>query len=173
MLVAFLASSCPFLRLLRFFAADPVWRTAGRRRIPEWRSLWGGLVKVLGVAQLVWRGWKRGFRALPGRDSRGASQDHQRGVRVRGQALHGEKGGNAGDGSKTGPVLGCYWPETPAPWETGRAGSERQPGGETAAGHAAIPCGEHAAGKAEIYTQEPTVVARFYGQAVLQRRVLA
>ncbi len=53
MLVAFLFFSCPFLRLLRFFAADPVWRTAGWRGIPEWRSLWGGLVKVLGVPQLA------------------------------------------------------------------------------------------------------------------------
>jgi len=38
MRVAFLAWSSPFLRLLRFFAADPVWRTAGRLRIPEWKS---------------------------------------------------------------------------------------------------------------------------------------
>ena len=53
-------------------------RTAGRRGIPEWRSLWGGLVKVLGVPQLVWGGRKRRFRALPGRDSCGASQDDQR-----------------------------------------------------------------------------------------------
>ena len=40
-------------------------------------------------------------------------------------------------------------------------------------GHAAIPCGEHAAGEAEIPAQEPIVVGRFHGQAVLQRRVLA
>ena len=127
MLVAFLASSCPFLRLLRFFAADPVWRTAGRRGIPEWRSLWGGLVKVLGVAQLVLRGRKRRFCTLPGRDSRGASQDHRRGVCLRGQALHGEKRGNAGDGTKAGAALGRGWPGTPAAWEAGRSGSEREP----------------------------------------------
>ena len=126
MLVAFLASSCPFLRLLRFFAADPVWRTAGRRGIPEWRSLWGGLVKVLGVPQLVWCGRKRRFRALPGRDSRGASQDHQRGVCLRGQALHGEERGNANDGTKTGPILECDWPATPAAWEArSEVGSQR------------------------------------------------
>ena len=44
------------------------------RGIPEWRSLWVGLVKVLGLPQLVWGGRKRGFRALSGRDSCGASK---------------------------------------------------------------------------------------------------
>ena len=44
---------------------------------------------------------------------------------------------------------------------------------ETAARYAAIPSGEHAPGKAEISAQKPIVVARFHGQAVLQRRVLA
>ena len=39
--------------------------------------------------------------------------------------------------------------------------------------HAQVSLGEHATGKEEIAAQEPTVVARFYGQAVLQRRVLA
>ena len=34
-----------------------------------------------------------------------------------GQALHCEDGGNAGDGTKAGPVLGRHWPETPAPWK--------------------------------------------------------
>jgi len=34
-LVAYLASSCPFLRLFALFAADPVWRTAGRREFPN------------------------------------------------------------------------------------------------------------------------------------------
>ena len=74
---------------------------------------------------------------------------------------------------KPGRYWGVDWPGTPAAWETGRSGSERKPGGETAAGHAAIPCGEHAPGEAEISAQEPTVVGRFHGQAVLQRRVLA
>jgi len=76
---------------------------------------------VLGVAQLVWGGRKRRFRALPGRDSCRASQDDQRGVCLRGQALHGEKGGNAGAGTKAGAVLGRGWPGTPAAWETGRS----------------------------------------------------
>src|ERR1039458_6296063 len=84
----------------------------------------------------------------------------------------GEKGGNAGDGTKAGPVLGSDWPGTPAAWETGRSGSERKPGGETASGDAAIPFGEHAAGEAEISAQEPTVVGRFHGQAVLQCRIV-
>ena len=74
------------------------------RGIPEWRSLWGGLVKVLGVPELVWCGRKRRFRALPGRDSCGASQDDQGRVCLRGQALHGEERGNASDGTKTGLV---------------------------------------------------------------------
>ena len=88
-------------------------------------------------------------------------------------ALPGEQGGNADDGIKAGPVLGCDWPATPAAWEAGRSGSERKSGGETAAGHAEIPFGEHAAGEAEISAQKPTVVGRFHDQAVLQRRVLA
>src|ERR1035441_4362724 len=120
------------------YAAECLGRTAGRRGIPEWRSLWGGLVKVLGVPQLVWGGGKQRFRALPGGDSCGASQDDQRGVCLRGQALHGEKGGNAGDGTKAGPVLGRDWPATPAAWEAGRSGSDGQRSGETAAGHAAL-----------------------------------
>jgi hypothetical protein len=33
-------------------------------------------------------------------------------------ALPGEKGGNAGAGTKAGPVLGCDWPATPAAWKT-------------------------------------------------------
>lgn len=37
---------------------------------------------------------------------------------------------------------------------------------------AALPFGEHASGEAEISAQEPTVVGRFYSQAVLQCRVL-
>jgi len=48
----------PRLAFLRFFAADPGWRTARRRAISEWRSLWGGLAKVLGVPQLVCCGRK-------------------------------------------------------------------------------------------------------------------
>ena len=39
--------------------------------------------------------------------------------------------------------------------------------------HAAIQLGEHDPGEAEISAQKPTVVAKFHGQAVLQRRVLA
>ena len=74
---------------------------------------------------------------------------------------------------KPGRYWGVDWPGTPAAWEAGRSGSDRQRGGETAAGHAAIPFGEHAPGEAEISAQEPTVVGRFHGQAVLQRRVLA
>jgi hypothetical protein len=35
-----------------------------------------------------------------------------------------------------------------------------------------VSLGEHAAGKTEISAQESTMVARFYGQAVLQCRVL-
>ena len=89
------------------------------------------------------------------------------------QAIHGEEGGNAGDGTKAGPVLGRDWPGTPAAWETGRSGSDRKPGREIAARHAALPCGDHVAGETEIFAQEPTVVGRFHGQAVLQRGVLA
>jgi hypothetical protein len=33
-------------------------------------------------------------------------------------ALHGEKRGNAGNGTKAEPVLGCDWPGTTAGWET-------------------------------------------------------
>jgi hypothetical protein len=39
--------------------------------------------------------------------------------------------------------------------------------------HAPLSLGEHATGKAEISAQEQTMIARFYSQAVLQRRVLA
>jgi hypothetical protein len=37
----------------------------------------------------------------------------------------------------------------------------------------ALPFDEHAPGEAEVSAQEPTLVGRFYGQTVLQRRVLA
>jgi hypothetical protein len=43
---------------------------------------------------------------------------------------------------------------------------------DKAPGHVALPRGEHAPGEAEISAQEPIMVARFHGQAVLQRRVL-
>ena len=39
--------------------------------------------------------------------------------------------------------------------------------------YAAILCGEYGSRKAEISAQESTLVARFYCEAVLQRRVLA
>jgi hypothetical protein len=42
-----------------------------------------------------------------------------------------------------------------------------------AAEHTAIPFGKHAPGEAEVSAQEPTMVGRFHGQAVLRRRILA
>jgi hypothetical protein len=54
----------------------------------------------------------------------------------------------------------------------GSAGSVRERSGAITAIHAPVSVGEHATGKAEISAQESTVVARFYGEAVLQRRVL-
>jgi hypothetical protein len=49
----------------------------------------------------------------------------------------------------------------------------REREGANPAIHPPLSLGEHAAGKTEISAQEPTVVARFHRQAVLQRRVLA
>jgi hypothetical protein len=77
---------------------------------------------------------------------------------------HGEKGGNAGDGRKAGPVLGCDWPATPALWVMrseigGRRSEVRFPN---------FPISDFS-----FCLREPTLVGRFHGQAVLQRRVLA
>jgi hypothetical protein len=45
---------------------------------------------------------------------------------------------------------------------------ERSGCGATSANDSPVPIGEHASRKAQIPPQKPTLVAGFYGQAVLQ-----
>jgi hypothetical protein len=69
--------------------------------------------------------------------------------------------------------LGCDWPQELAIREKGSSGTVRERGGANTAIHAPVSVGEHAPGKAEISSQESIVVAKFHGQAVLQRGILA
>jgi hypothetical protein len=71
--------------------------------------------------------------------------------------------------SKAGLNGGSYWLSEPS----GETSAVAKAMADKAVRHAAVPCGEHATGEAEVSAQEPTLVAGFYGQTVLQRRVLA
>jgi len=85
---------------------------------------------------------------------------------------HRQKRRHAGNGTQAGSFLRRDWAQEPAVWETGSSGSVRERGDENTAIHAQVSLGKHATEKTEISAQEPTVVPRFYSQAILQRRVL-